>query len=307
MSDCTRPMVAAKKAVAQPTMATTYMAVGAWVNKTCERATTYTPAVTIVAAWIKALTGVGQPNIQGKLRGFAGGADKDQQAGNGNRAELSHGIRRPGGCLFKYGLKIQRSECAEQQEHAQHEAEVANTVDDKGFFAGIRRGFPQEVKTDQQVAAQAHAFPAHEEQRVVGREHQDEHEKHEQVQVGEEAVVTLFVRHIARGIDVNQEADPGDYQKHDYGEMIELQVETGAEATCDNPVEEGLHERLMILREVIQEFADGFEGAGKREARGAQSDGVDQPFRPLAAKKAIDRRAQQRQQRNDPQMFEYRH
>src|SRR5882757_5484752 len=62
MSDCTKPMVAAKNAVAQPTIATTYIAVGEWVKRTCERATMYTPAVTIVAAWINALTGVG-PSI----------------------------------------------------------------------------------------------------------------------------------------------------------------------------------------------------------------------------------------------------
>ncbi len=43
-------MVAAKNAVAQPMMATTNMAVGAWVKRMCERATTYTPAVTMVAA-----------------------------------------------------------------------------------------------------------------------------------------------------------------------------------------------------------------------------------------------------------------
>ena len=43
-------MVAAKNAVAQPTIATTNMAVGACANRMCERATTYTPAVTIVAA-----------------------------------------------------------------------------------------------------------------------------------------------------------------------------------------------------------------------------------------------------------------
>ena len=50
MSVCTNPMVAAKNAVMQPVTATTSIAVGAWRNSTCVRATTYTPAVTIVAA-----------------------------------------------------------------------------------------------------------------------------------------------------------------------------------------------------------------------------------------------------------------
>ena len=43
-------------------MATTINPLGARSKITCDRATMYTPAVTIVAAWIKAETGVG-PSI----------------------------------------------------------------------------------------------------------------------------------------------------------------------------------------------------------------------------------------------------
>src|SRR5512140_3145978 len=62
MSFCTRPIDAAKIAVAAPTTATTAIELGASVNSAFERATMYTPAVTMVAAWISALTGVG-PSI----------------------------------------------------------------------------------------------------------------------------------------------------------------------------------------------------------------------------------------------------
>src|ERR1019366_221975 len=62
MSFCTRPIVAAKIEVTQPTTATTARALGAIENTALVRAIMYTPAVTIVAAWIKALTGVG-PSI----------------------------------------------------------------------------------------------------------------------------------------------------------------------------------------------------------------------------------------------------
>ena len=43
-------------------IATTVNAIGACSKIMCERATIYTPAVTMVAAWIKAETGVG-PSI----------------------------------------------------------------------------------------------------------------------------------------------------------------------------------------------------------------------------------------------------
>ena len=62
MSFCTSAMVAAIKAVRAPTIATEVIAIGDSENKTLERAIIYTPAVTMVAAWISADTGVG-PSI----------------------------------------------------------------------------------------------------------------------------------------------------------------------------------------------------------------------------------------------------
>src|SRR5664279_694461 len=78
MSFCTSPIVAAKIAVSAPTIATVFMACGASTNSAFDRATMYTPAVTMVAAWISAETGVG-PSI-------ASGS----QTYNGNCADLPH-------------------------------------------------------------------------------------------------------------------------------------------------------------------------------------------------------------------------
>src|SRR5919106_1020352 len=58
----TRPIVAAISSVRQPTIAPTSAAAGACSNSGYMRAIRYTPAVTIVAAWISADTGVG-PSI----------------------------------------------------------------------------------------------------------------------------------------------------------------------------------------------------------------------------------------------------
>src|SRR5438270_8056569 len=62
MSLMTRRCVAANRAVKPPTQATTSIAVGDALKSGNVRATRYTPAATIVAAWIKAETGVG-PSI----------------------------------------------------------------------------------------------------------------------------------------------------------------------------------------------------------------------------------------------------
>src|ERR1700719_3625394 len=71
MSFWTRPMVAAKKAVAMPMTATTFSAIGECRKIDELRATIYTPAVTMVAAWISALTGVG-PSIASGSQTYRG-------------------------------------------------------------------------------------------------------------------------------------------------------------------------------------------------------------------------------------------
>ena len=62
MSYCVTAMVAAMNAVSAPTIATTSIAVGEATKIGWARATMKMPAVTIVAAWIRAETGVG-PSI----------------------------------------------------------------------------------------------------------------------------------------------------------------------------------------------------------------------------------------------------
>ena len=58
-SFCTKPHVAAKKAVLAPTKVITNSAVGLYSNKGLDLTNKYNPAVTRVAAWINADTGVG--------------------------------------------------------------------------------------------------------------------------------------------------------------------------------------------------------------------------------------------------------
>lgn len=60
ISFCNKPVVAAKKAVTAPTHVMTTKVVGAYSSNGEDRSNRYTPAVTSVAAWIKADTGVGR-------------------------------------------------------------------------------------------------------------------------------------------------------------------------------------------------------------------------------------------------------
>ena len=65
MSFCTSPTVAAKMAVEAPMAVTKLSVSGAYSNMGEQRATMNTPAVTMVAAWIRAETGVGPSMASG--------------------------------------------------------------------------------------------------------------------------------------------------------------------------------------------------------------------------------------------------
>ncbi len=58
--------------------------------------------------------------------------------------------------------EFQRAESLESQHNSDHEAKVADAIDDECFFACVRSRLLQEIEADQQVTAEAHAFPSDE-------------------------------------------------------------------------------------------------------------------------------------------------
>src|SRR5215213_11907356 len=78
MSSLAQPTIAPNSSVTAPTMTTPNCAIGARLNTGPERTIRYTPAVTMVAAWMSADTGVG-PSI----------ASPSQDC-NGTWADLPH-------------------------------------------------------------------------------------------------------------------------------------------------------------------------------------------------------------------------
>src|SRR3989442_6111110 len=119
MSHCFRAIVAANSAVRAPTPATTALATGASANSTPHRATRYTPAVTIVAAWISADTGVGPCIASGShvyrgICGLAGAAEEQEQRDGGDqRPARGEGA----GGAGEHGTEVDPAGCPGQQEH----------------------------------------------------------------------------------------------------------------------------------------------------------------------------------------------
>ena len=123
----------------------------------------------------------------------------------------------------------ERSEIPGDEEHAENESGVADAVDDESFVSGVAGGFAVEIETDQQIRAQAHAFPADEHEHIIVRQDERQHGEHEEVEVSEEAVVAAFMRHVSGGVNVDQHADAGDEEQPDAGERVEQKSGIGLE------------------------------------------------------------------------------
>ena len=117
------------------------------------------------------------------------------------------------------------------------------------------------------------------------------------------------MRHVAGGINVNQEADAGNHHEHDHGQLIHLKVEARAEERA--AVDRVRHHdpvKVLLVNEGLagsKKFPHGFERAGKRNPSSPEGDAVHPFIRPFRAEQAVGCRTEQRQQWNDPQIIEH--
>ena len=241
MSFCTIATVAANKAVIAPTHATTVLACSDTSRNTCARTMRNTPAVTIVAAWMSAETGVG-PSIASGSQMWSGTCallpiaptnSKQRDRGDGRLRELRRGRAHRG--------VVERADLREDQEHREHEAEVADAVGDERLLARDRGRVALEPERDQQVRAQADALPPEEGQQEARAEHEHEHRGREQVEVREEPAEARVAVHVPDRVQVDQRADAGDEQDHRRRERIDEEAEVDAEAARLDPREAVAH------------------------------------------------------------------
>ena len=109
----------------------------------------------------------------------------------------------------------------EEEEHAQHEKRIANSVNDEGFACGIRVLFVGVPKTNQQVRRDTYTLPTNKQDWVRIGKYQNQHEGNKEIQVREKPRETLIAVHIPNRKDVNQETNTRDNQRHDAREVIE--------------------------------------------------------------------------------------
>ena len=215
----------------------------------------------------RSLHGVGQPGVERDLRALSSCTEEEQQRRGGDRHRSPRERERR---RVEDVAEVQAAAPHEQDQHAEQEPEVAHAVHDERLLPRLGGSRPLVPEADQQVRAQAHAFPAHEhEQEVVGQ-HQREHREHEQVEVQEEPAERGIVRHVAGGVDVDQEADPGHDQRHHRRQRIQHERDVGPEVADPEP---------RPCRDVNLAVLRGKPGQLQRRAHREQERETDHPAR----------------------------
>ncbi len=221
----------------------------------------------------RAFHGVRQPGVQQELGRFAHGAHEQQQAGQRQRvgvpAEEVDGLAGEAGGAGEDGVEVGRADQREHREDAQRETEIADAVDHERLDGGGVGRRLLEPEPDQQVAGEAHPFPAEEQlHQVVGR-HQHQHGEGEQRQVGHEPRAVRIVAHVADRIEVDERGHRVDDHQHDRGQGVDTQRPGDIEIAGIDPGQQ--HDAGIVMHE-----ADIDERHPRQRGRDQQQRGGDQ-------------------------------
>ena len=188
--------------------------------------------------------------MEGDLRAFSHRAQEEKEADDRQPRRETAGIGRR---AREDISEVERSEEREDAEHTEKETEVADAVHDERLPARSRSVFPLVVVPDQEIRAEADAFPPHEHQDEVVRENERQHREHEQVHVGEVARVTrvgLVVLHVADRVEVDQETDERHEGNHQRREWIQAERHVHGEVACRDPWSDPLDDGAASIPEI---------------------------------------------------------
>ena len=247
----------------------------------------------------RARHGVGKPGLQGQLGRFADRAAKQQQRGDGGQSRADRPFRLG---RMQHFLDVQGAELGEQQEQADGHGRIADPGNDEGLARGITVVRIVVPEPDQQVAAQSDAFPAQIQQEQIIAEHEQQHGEDEQVHVAEKAAEVRVVGHVAGGIDVDQEANPGNDQNHHQREAVEIEIDAGVKAGHGHPGPDG---DGMAFDSRLQEAHGHQRRHGKGQADAAGADPARRTPGKLALGQGQDQKSEQRKCRQQPDQIKH--
>ena len=196
------------------------------------RATMKMPAVTIVAAWIRAEIGrrafhrIGQPDVQRHLRRLAHRADEQADAEN---VSSCHGVPRddldrlagePLGVAERQRVVESAGAVASAAMPSRKPKSPTRLTRNAFMFAKIAVGRVYQ-KPIRRYETTPDRFPAEEQLQEVVAHHEHQHREREQRDVAEEPLVARVVVHVADRVDVHGERHERHDHHHQRGEMID--------------------------------------------------------------------------------------
>ncbi len=240
----------------------------------------------------RALHGIGEPDAQRKLRTLSQSPNEEGQGDH----------RGKGGSWRQHplgpGEDLAEGETAEggpDQEEPQQEPGIPHPIHDESLVGGIAGAPPLVPEADEEVGAQPHPLPAHEEQEVIVRQDEHQHGKQEQVEIREVPGVPGVAVHVPDGIHVDQEGDHGHRQHHHRGERVHQEADRDLESSRHDPGVQG-----HFARAARKDQKGDQEGNQAGEAGGRNRHPVGPvPEVPLA-EEAIDDGPQQGEARDQP-------
>src|SRR6266851_3800866 len=237
--------------------------------------------------------------MQAELRRFSHRADEEQDAGHGQRVELPaekpDGVAGDVGRAGEDGVELQRAEDEEDGEDAEQEAEIADPVDDEGLDRGGIGAVAIVPEADQQIRAEADAFPAEEHLDEIVRRHQRQHEEGEEAEIGHEARDRLVVRHVADRIDVDGSRDDADHHHHDGAQRVEAQRPVDLQLADGEPGEQRDGAAMLEHGDVIE----GRDAAQSGEAHRTGDDKLRAAIAHQAVEEPGDEGGEERQENGD--------
>ena len=172
---------------------------------------------------------VRQPDVQRELRRFTNRADDqedaDQRSGapaqpaeqdrRGRRQRVEHLL------VVEDVAEAERAGAGVQVGDAEQHDHVGDAGRREGFDRRFVGAFLLEPEADQHVRAQAHDFPADEQQQQVIRHHQRQHRAREQGDQAEEARLARVVRHVANRVDEDHRTRQRHHDQHDHRQRVD--------------------------------------------------------------------------------------
>ncbi len=177
----------------------------------------------MVAAWIKAETGVGPSIASGSQT--CSGTWADLPTAPRKSPIPASGEERPGELAARdAGEDVRVGEVADlpgDDQDADEHPQVADPGGEEGLLRGVRRRMLLEPESDQEVRGEPDQLPEDVERNQVVGEDEPQHREREEREIGEEAGVPRIAVHVAHREEVDHRAHQGHDHQHADGELID--------------------------------------------------------------------------------------